>query len=283
MLVRLLTRLIDGQRGWAVPLGDLLHRILAAVFRPVPWLRDFLNGRWLGHPLHAAMTDVPVGALTVSLVLDLLDQRAAADVALLVGVLAIAASAVTGLADFSDTDGTPRLRATVHLVVMVAAQLLFAVSLLLRLGAPADRTLPIVLSLLAYLLLTAGAWIGGDVVYLLGNMVNRHAWRSRGAKWQPLDVGELPEGQPVKATAGMQTLVLVRSGERIDALHETCAHAGGPLSAGRIVDGCIECPWHGSRFRLSDGTPVRGPAVYAQPVYEVRAAEGGGYEARRLA
>ena len=60
-----------------------------------------------------------------------------------------------------------------------------------------------------------------------------------------------------------------------------CAHAGGPLDKGTLVDGCVECPWHGSRFRLADGHVARGPAVYDQPVFEVRAKEEGGLEARR--
>jgi nitrite reductase/ring-hydroxylating ferredoxin subunit len=66
-------------------------------------------------------------------------------------------------------------------------------------------------------------------------------------------------------------------------MHNVCAHAGGPLAEGTLVDGCIECPWHGSRFRLTDGRARRGPTVYDQPSYEVRAAEAGGYEVRRIA
>jgi nitrite reductase/ring-hydroxylating ferredoxin subunit len=83
--------------------------------------------------------------------------------------------------------------------------------------------------------------------------------------------------------AGINDLVVVRMGDRIHAMHSVCAHAGGPLNEGRIVDGCVECPWHYSRFRLTDGLAQRGPTVYDQPAYEVRSAEAGGYEVRRLA
>jgi nitrite reductase/ring-hydroxylating ferredoxin subunit len=120
------------------------------------------------------------------------------------------------------------------------------------------------------------------VVYALGNMVDRHAWRSRGTKWAAVEApADLPENTPTKAKMGAQTLVLVRSGDAVMALHETCAHAGGPLSEGRIVDGCIECPWHGSRFQLTTGYVKRGPAVYDQPRYEIRKTEAGGWEGRR--
>ncbi len=92
----------------------------------------------------------------------------------------------------------------------------------------------------------------------------------------------LPEATPTKAKAGINDLVLVRIGETVHALHAVCAHAGGPLAQGTVVDGCLECPWHASRFRLTDGHVRRGPALYDQPTYEIRHAEGGGYEVRRV-
>ena len=278
-----LTRIVDAQAGWARPFGDFNHRWLSALFRPMRPVKDFLNGTWLGHPVHSALTDLPIGVVTVGIVLDLIGQPVGGDVALLLGVLTILAAAVAGLADYSDTDGTPRLRATVHATLMVSALVLFVVSLVLRAGDPADRTIPIVLVVVGYLVMSLSAAIGGDLVYLIGTNVNRHAWRGAGAKWLPLDLGELPdipEGGPTKAKAGINTLVLVRSGDRIEALHETCAHAGGPLAEGRLVDGCIECPWHGSRFRLANGHVARGPAMYDQPAYEVRRGDTG-WDVRR--
>jgi nitrite reductase/ring-hydroxylating ferredoxin subunit len=282
MLGRALIRLIDAQDAWARPFGDWLHGLADAIFRRIVPIRSFLNGTWLGHPLHAVLTDVPIGALLLVIVLDVLGQPSAADVALALGILAMLASAVIGFADYSVTDGKARARATVHATLMVVALLVYFVSLGLRATGPVDRTVPIGLSVVAFLILSAGAYVGGDVVFALGNMVDRHAWRPAGAKWQPLEVGDLPDGTPVKARLGLQGLVVVRSGETIHALHDQCAHAGGPLSGGRLVDGCIECPWHASRFELATGRRRRGPAVYDQPAYEVRPAEGGGYEARRV-
>jgi nitrite reductase/ring-hydroxylating ferredoxin subunit/uncharacterized membrane protein len=278
---RLLARLIDAQAAWARPLGDFNHRWLSALFGPIRPVKDFLNGTWLGHPVHGAITDIPIGALTVVIVLDLLGQPTAADVALVVGILAMVVSAVAGLADYTDTDGTPRMRATVHSVLMTVALVVYVISLVLRAGSPANRAVPVGLSILGYLILTAGAYVGGDVVYVLGNMVSRHAFRGAGGKWVALDVTEIPEGTLTKAKAGVNTLVLYRQGAAIQALHDTCAHAGGPLSQGKLVDGCVECPWHGSRYRLANGHLVRGPSVYDQPAYEVRATDTG-WEARRV-
>ena len=213
---------------------------------------------------------------------DVLGQPTAADIALVFGILAMLASAVVGFADYSVTDGKARVRATVHSTLMVVALVVYVVSLAAagRDPRPTGRV-PIGLSIVAFLVLSAGAFVGGDVVFALGNMVDRHAWRPAGAKWTPLEVGDIPEGPRSRRSSGLQNLVLVRQGDTIHALHDQCAHAGGPLSGGRIVDGCIECPWHQSRFELATGRRRRGPTVYDQPAYEVRPAEGGGYEARR--
>ena len=282
MLGRLFIRIIDAQNGWARPFGDWLHGLVDAIYGRMVPIRSFFNGTWLGHPLHAVLTDVPIGALFLVIVLDLLGQRVGADVALVLGVLAMVGAAIVGFADYSVTDGTARVRATVHSTVMIVALVVYLVSLGLRAGSPADRTVPIALSIVGFLILSAGAFVGGDVVFVLGNMVDRHAWRPAGAKWAKLEVAELEEGVPMRGKVGIQNLVVVRWGDTIHALHDQCAHAGGPLSGGKIVDGCIECPWHGSRFELATGRRRRGPTVYDQPAYEVRAAEGGGYEVRRV-
>lgn len=285
MLGRLVTRIVDAQARWSTPFGDFNHRWLSALFGPIRPVKDFLNGTWLGHPVHAALTDLPVGVMTVAIVLDIIGQRVAADVAVLIGVLSIVATAVSGLADYTDVDGKARSRATVHATVMTIGLLVFVVSLVIRAGNPADRAVPIILLIVGYLILTVGAEIGGDLVYLIGTNVNRHAWRGAGAKWVALDLGglpDIPEGGPTKVKAGINTLILVRTGETILALHEQCAHAGGPLSEGTVVDGCIQCPWHGSRFRLTDGHVARGPAMYDQPDYEIRRSDAD-FEVRRAA
>ena len=286
MLGRYLTRAVDAQARWSKPFGDFNHRWLGALFHPIRPIQNFLNGTWLGHPVHSVVTDVPVGALTVSIVADLIGQSLVADVSMLLGVLAMVAAAVTGLADYAEVDGTARNRATVHGTLMVITLVLYAISLVIRSGNPPDRLVAIVLAIAGYLLLALAAAIGGDLVYLIGTHVNRHAWRGTGTKWIALDLGSLPDipqGGPTKLKAGINELAVIREGDRILALHAQCAHAGGPLAEGTIVGGDrLECPWHGSRFKTATGHVVRGPAMYDQLAYDVRRAESGeGWEVRR--
>ena len=288
-MARLLARLVAVNDGWARPFGAFNLRWTRAVFRAMTPIRDLLNGRWLGHPLHSALTDIPIGLLLGSVLLDLIGQPTAADITLVATIVFMVLSALAGLADYSETTGTALTRATLHASLMTVALVILIVSAVLRGGAPADRTVPIVLSIVGFLLVTAGAFVGGDVAYVLGNMVSRHAFRGAGTKWVRLDTGDvgdltaLPEATPTKMRAGINDVLVVRTGDRLHALHNVCAHAGGPLNEGRLVDGCIECPWHYSRFDLADGQAKRGPTVYDQPSYEIRTADDGGYEVRRAA
>jgi nitrite reductase/ring-hydroxylating ferredoxin subunit/uncharacterized membrane protein len=288
VLARLLTRMIDAQGAWTRPLGDLVHRFLHWLFHLMPAVRDLLNGRWLGHPLHAVLTDAPIGILFLVIVFDVLHLPDAAAWSLGIGILAMLGAALAGFADYADTDGRARERATLHSTLMLLALLAYVVSLAMRAGpqGAVESSGAFLVSIVAFLVLSAGAYVGGDVVYVLGNMVSRHAFRGAGAKWialEPAEVedGKIPEGRPIKAKLGINQLVLVRQGEQILALHDTCAHAGGPLNEGKLVGDAIECPWHYSRYRMANGHVVQGPSVYDQPAYEVRAKDGGGWEARR--
>ena len=46
---------------------------------------------------------------------------------------------------------------------------------------------------------------------------------------------------------------IFRHGRMLSALSNACAHQNGPLGEGRIVDGCVTCPWHGFQYRPVDG------------------------------
>ncbi len=273
MLHRAIERILDAQAVWADPLGKLFVTIFAALYKPLPLVKDLLNGVWLGHPLHPAITDVPIGAYTVAVVLDLSGQRAAATAAIGVGIVFMLLAVLAGYADYIDLEGKTQRFGTVHSSLMLLALVLYLVSFVMRLGA-VPSSAEVWLSVIGFLIVVSSAYVGGELVYNLGTQVDRHAWRGGGTKWAALDVSEIPADKPVKAKAGAQTLVVVRRGKDLDALHDVCAHQGCSLSDGKIVGDAIECPCHGSRYRLHDGLVVRGPAVFDQPHYEVREAEG---------
>lgn len=89
--------------------------------------------------------------------------------------------------------------------------------------------------------------------------------------------GELPKGKAVRVTAGGVDVLLYRTGDAIFALANRCSHQGGPLHKGVVKASgpmpTVTCPVHGSIFRLTDGSVIRGPAPAPQAVYEARVNE----------
>ena len=73
-------------------------------------------------------------------------------------------------------------------------------------------------------------------------------WLNAGA------VSAIADGRAIKVTFADGTSAAVfRQGTKLSAVSNACAHQNGPLSEGRVVDGCITCPWHGYQYRLHDG------------------------------
>jgi nitrite reductase/ring-hydroxylating ferredoxin subunit/uncharacterized membrane protein len=275
---------------WSRPfmgLGNWLASVINAVYRglgaPGKLLQDLLNGAWLGHSLHGVLTDATVGSVTALLVLDAVgvifavhDLETASVILLGFSALSAWGTVLAGLTDYKDTaTGDERNVATLHGLTMIVASLLYTVAFFVRWsgGVAAGRWL----ALIGFLLLSSGAFVGGHLVYKYGYMVNHNAFaRGRRAKeFTPvMAVADLPEATPTKASLGPTTLVVVRRGDLVYALKETCSHAGGPLSEGELKGDRIICPWHGSTFRLSDGAVRHGPAATRQVAYRARINEG---------
>lgn len=109
------------------------------------------------------------------------------------------------------------------------------------------------------------------------------AWRKRRRDHAPLSAGHWIDAGPAHAVPlGRALSVTPAAGPRIaifnhnDCLHAVagvCAHQGGPLAEGRIIDGCITCPWHGWQYRPEDG---QSPPPFTEriPTYEVRIENG---------
>jgi len=275
---KLLAPIIDAQAVWADPLGDLFQKIFRAIYGPFPPLRDLLHGTWLGHPLHPLITDVPIGAFIVGFILDLAGEPTGATWATTIGFVTMLGAALVGYADYIDLSGQSKRVGSMHSTLMLVAAVFYFISLGMRYlkWPPLVPNGEVWFAGIGLLLVTVSAYLGGELVFNMGSQVDRHAWRGGGAKWQALDVSDIPEDTPTKARAGAQTLVVVRKGERIYALHDACAHQGCSLSEGKLVDGGtrIECGCHGSRYELADGSANRGPTVFPQPAYETRRAEG---------
>jgi uncharacterized membrane protein len=137
-----------------------------------------------GHPIHPPLTDATIGAYTFATIAAVLSKLGVAEegfahgwwLALVVGLVISAATALTGLVDYLRiSTGTPLKRtATVHALTMVAATVVFAVAIGAGHGGYSDAevtTGAFLLTLVGFGLLTAGGMFGGSVTYVHGMRV----------------------------------------------------------------------------------------------------------------
>ncbi len=243
-------------------------------------VRNFLNGTWLGEPLHVVLTDVPVGAWTVAMAFDALDLvfdrgefARACESSIGIGLLAAAGAAVTGVTDWSDVDPPARRPGLIHGLLNLSGAALFATSLFLR--KRKSRNAGRIVSVLGYAVMSYAAHLGGKLVYEHRVGVDR----TDGQVFPEQFVAVLPETSLVdgKLTRVMYQgapILLVRRGDRLFAMADTCSHFSGPLSEGKLEGDTVVCPYHFSRFALEDGRVLDGPAVHPQPCLEVRTQNG---------
>lgn len=263
-----------------LPWLDTLADRLRAAYDPVlgekgpAGLKDALNGTWLGHPLHPAMTDIPIGCWTSSLILDIAGMKKGSDILLKAGTIGALGTAATGAAQWQDLhEEAPKRLGALHAVLNVTATGLYGISWVLR--SNGLRPAGIAFSTTGYAIASASALIGGDLSYRLGIGVSRVAFDRLASEWtEALPVAELGDGTLTRAEVDGEALVLLKDGARILATSATCTHVGGPLDEGELDGTCVTCPWHASVFDLRDGTVVHGPAASPLHAYETRVRDG---------
>ena len=155
---------------------------------------DFLQGKWLGHPLHPILVHIPTALWPAALVFDLLSWFGvggnalvrAATYAILVGLVVAVAAVAAGIADWS---GIKRERPAwkiglIHMLLNLAVIIVWAIDLYLRWGtrdvAARVGTIPLLLSLVGTLVLLVSGYLGGRLVYDYGISVARNSkeeWR----------------------------------------------------------------------------------------------------------
>jgi len=98
------------------------------------------------------------------------------------------------------------------------------------------------------------------------------------AEW--IKIGRVDEIAPnhghVVSIEGGERIAVFRHEGGISAVTNVCAHQNGPLGEGRIVDGCLTCPWHGYQYLVDKG---QSPPPFTEKIatYRVRVTDGDVY------
>jgi len=122
------------------------------------------------------------------------------------------------------------------------------------------------------------AWVA-TLHVVAGRRERRHDVRGRDRKpasdneWVDVaGIDDIADQCGLTVTVGnSERIALFRHGDCVSATTNVCAHQGGPLGEGRIIDGCITCPWHGWQYRPADG---QSPPPFTEKIatYRLRAA-----------
>ncbi len=147
-------------------IGETLERIGGTK------LREALHGNWLHEPLHAVMTDVPIGSWTAAVAFDAVAaisgneaMDTAADACLGLGLLGAVGASITGMNDWAEVKKeAPRRIGAVHALLNVAATGIFVWSMVARRGT-GGRAKGRALAALGYVVASASAHLGGNMIY----------------------------------------------------------------------------------------------------------------------
>jgi nitrite reductase/ring-hydroxylating ferredoxin subunit/uncharacterized membrane protein len=268
------------RQGWVNAAEKALDAMSdATVKKSGSALRNFLHGTWLGHPLHPATVEVPIGAFTTATLLDVMDAArgtrryaAGADAAVGIGLVTASLAAASGLADWSKSDQPGRRVGVLHAVLNGSATLCYLVSWILR--KRGERAAAMNTGIAGWFFLMVGSFLGGRLVYNHKLGVD-HAEREGPEGFTAvMPISELPENVPHRVEANGVGVLLVHQNGRVLAIGEKCAHLGGPLEEGQLDGNTITCPWHGSKFNIETGRVMEGPSAYSQPCFETRVVKG---------
>ncbi|WP_150237126.1 Rieske 2Fe-2S domain-containing protein [Nocardiopsis quinghaiensis] len=257
------------------PAVSRLKRLAGRI--PAGRVRDALHGVQLGHPTHPILVQLPIGTWMAAVLLDMLpgDHRRSAHALVNAGLLTTLPAVVSGLADWSQQHERQQRVGVVHAAANGVGTLLFGASSLAR--ARGREGWGRFLSLAGVGVVGFSGSLGGHMAYYRAVGANSadylvdlvpEGWHDLG----PLD--GFPDGGIGGGDVDGVPVAVARTGGSVSAVLGTCPHMGAPLAEGERVDGCLRCPWHGSEFRLDDGTVAHGPATAAVETMDASVVEG---------
>lgn len=264
-------------------------------------IKSLLRGKWFGQALHPYLVHLPIGLYVLSLILDIFSLSVAdgnpfvraAFYTMLVATIAALLAAPSGIVDWLDirADDPARQIGIYHMTLNLMLVAVYGVNLVLRsneLWVAATQPQWLGMSLLGVLLLGASGYLGGKMVYEHGTGVGRHrrrgrtpddtirisANRSHESMTAVIPADRILDNQTLRVQINGVVLAIAKVDGKIQAFQDYCTHRYGPLSEGHFCEGKVICPWHGSKFDMSSGTVVDGPAKVRLRTFRTEVREG---------
>lgn len=87
------------------------------------------------------------------------------------------------------------------------------------------------------------------------------------------NINEIEDSRAKIFCVDKERIAVYRNKDKLFAVHNVCKHQGGPLGEGKIIDGCITCPWHGYQYLPHNG---QSPPPFKEKVstYDVKVLDG---------
>jgi len=278
------------------PAAPIFHR------SKIDILKDFLEGKPLGHPIHPMLVHFPIGFFVLSFLLDITtfvfpkasNLVLASFWAMLLGLVTAMLAALPGFADYSDIrrDHPGKRTATTHMTLNLMAVVVYAINLALRFSADVSLRVhffPFLLSLAGVTLLFISGYLGGRLVYDDGIGVGRHKRHlppprdtiylvppipGADAVFVPVMAAQqLRERETLRVEIDGQVMTMAKVDNQIFAFQEFCTHRFGPLSEGKFEGFNVQCPWHNSCFDVRTGEVTNGPAKINLKTFKVEVRE----------
>ena len=247
-----------------------------------------------GHSLHIILVGFPIAFFSGAFLFDILgmafDALTLLDTGIylsMMGVLFGLLAAIPGFIDYLYTvppDSTAKKRASQHGLLNLGVILLFGIALVLKTRQAVPFALPMAMEMIGLGMVGIAGWLGGTLVSR--NQIGVDIRYANAGKWSEkyLDVVEgkvKVEGYEVLKTDQMMLLhiakkriVLAKTEKEYVAFDDRCPHRGGSLTAGAMICGTVQCPWHGSQFDVKSGALKAGPSKEGIHVYPLQVVEG---------
>ena len=157
----------------------------------------------------------------------------------------------------------------IHMLVYLAYGLLVAHVVLGALQADCNIVLAALLGV-GIILVTALHFLAGAKERAVDRAV---AGAERDGFVEVCAVDNIPEKRAKVVSLGTERVAVFRYDGKVSAISNVCRHQNGPLGEGRIIDGCVTCPWHGYQYSPDTGASPP-PFTDKVPTYQTKLIDG---------